>query len=309
MKSTRLVSVLAGASFALLVGGCVTVPDMDAGLGAVGKLASQTGLVSSSQVDSFTKVAGATAKTFHDITPEQEYYIGRSVAATVMAKHRPYDKAALNRYVNDVGQNLASHSGRPLTRGGYRFQVLESDQVNAFAAPGGLIMVTRGMLRSTQNEDELAAVLAHEIAHVQNQDGLKAIKTGRLNTALTVLAVEGAKQYGGSQVSELTRAFEDSIKDITTTLMNDGYSRGLEYQADAAAVRTLKATGYNPQALVDSLARMQAVLAQHPGGFSQTHPSPQDRIDQLKPLVSGSTAAAAPAARQRRYAAAMAGVR
>lgn len=308
MNRARFLPVIAGATLTLLAGGCANVGDMDAGIGAIGNLASQAGVMTASQADSFKRVAGATAKTFRDITPEQEYYIGRSVAATVMTKYRPYDQPALNRYVNDVGQNLASHSGRPLTYGGYRFQVVDSEEVNAFAAPGGLILVTRGMLRSTRNEDELAAVLAHEIAHVQNQDGLKAIKTGRVNTALTVLAVEAGKQYGGAQVSQLTQAFEGSITDIATTLMNDGYSRGLEYQADAAAVQTLKGTGYNPQALVDSLTRMQAVLAQHPGGFSQTHPSPQDRIDHLKPLVAGATASPAPPARAQRYNTALAGI-
>ena len=299
---------LAGACLiqALGIAGCAGVDDMGA-MSSIGQIAQQAGVLTSSQANSLTQVAGAAGKTFQDITPEQEYYIGRSVTAMALQRYRPYDKPALTRYVNDVGQNVASHSNRALPYGGYRFLVVESDEVNAFAAPGGLILVTRGMLRTTQSEDELAAVLAHEVAHVQNRDGLKAIKTGRVNAAFTVLAVEAGKSVGNAQVAELTRAFEGSITDITNTLMNDGYSRGLEYQADASAVQILKGAGYNPQALVDSLTKMQGVMAQHPGGFSQTHPSPHDRIDHLKPLVVSGTASAAPPARQQRYVAAMAG--
>jgi predicted Zn-dependent protease len=294
----------AGLSVALtlLAAGCANVAE-------IGTMAAQqAGVLTSSQADSIKRSAAATEKTFRDITPEQEYYIGRSVTATVLASYRPYDKPALNRYVNVVGQSVATHADRPQTFGGYRFLVIDTDEVNAFAAPGGLILVSKGMLRSTQNEDELAAVLAHEIGHVQNQDGLRAIKTGRINAALTVIAVEAGKNFGGQNLAEVTKAFEGSITDISNTLMNSGYSRGLEYQADASAVKILKRAGYNPQALVASLTKMQTQLAQDSRGFGKTHPSPQDRIDHLKPLVGTSTAAAAPPTRQQRYSAAMAGI-
>jgi len=272
------------------------------------KVAQTAGVLTSSQADSITRSVAATEKTFRDITPEQEHYIGRSVAATVLGTYRPYDKPNLNQYINVLGQSLATYSDKPTTFGGYHFLVMETDEVNAFAAPGGLILVSRGLLRATQNEDELAAVLAHEIAHVQNEDGLRAIKTGRLNTALTTIALEAGKNLGKQDLAELTTNFEGTIKDISSTLMNSGYSRSLEYQADATAVKILERAGYDPQALVSALTKMQTQLARDKRGFGQTHPAPDARIENLKRLIGSKTVASAPPQRQQRYAAAMAGL-
>ena len=290
-------------TMAMLVAGCTTVAEY-------GTMAAQTaGVLTSSQADSIKRTAVATEKTFRDITPEQEHYIGRSVTATVLARYKPYDQPNLNNYVNVLGQSLATYSDKPKTFGGYHFLVIETDEVNAFAAPGGLILVSRGLLRCTQNEDELAAVLAHEIAHVQNEDGLRAIKTGRLNAALTVIAVEAGKNLGGHNLAELTKAFEGSIKDISSTLMNSGYSRSLEYQADAAAVKILARAGYDPHALVNSLTKMQAQLARNNRGFGQTHPAPEARIQNLNRVIGTQKVAAAPPSRQQRFTAAMAAVK
>ena len=236
-----------------------------------------------------------------DITPEQEYYIGRSVAATVLHTYRPLDNAAANRYLNVIGGVLAQASDRPETFGGYHFQILNSDDVNAFSAPGGFVMVSRGMLRCCRSEDAVAAVLAHEIGHVQGQHGLRAIKKGRLTSALTVLAAEGAKNLGGQDVAELTRAFEGTIGDITSTLMNNGYARGLEREADQTAVTILQRVGYDPAALVAMLAEMKQHL--QPGGldFAKTHPSPDARIAELRGLISAAGPVATNPVRRRRF--------
>jgi predicted Zn-dependent protease len=93
---------------------------------------------------SLFKVGQAVAKTFQDITPEQEYYIGRAVGAIVAGKYKPYQNQKSTFYLNVLGQTLAQASDRPETFGGYHFAILESDEINAFAAPGGLIFVSRG---------------------------------------------------------------------------------------------------------------------------------------------------------------------
>ncbi|MFA5812029.1 MAG: M48 family metalloprotease, partial [bacterium] len=90
-----------------------------------------------------------------DITPSEEHYIGRAVAAMIIDKYPLMGNAALDEYVNKVGLVVAYHSDRPVTFGGYHFAVLRSDEVNAFAAPGGFIFITRGLLKSIQNEDQL----------------------------------------------------------------------------------------------------------------------------------------------------------
>ena len=296
---------LAGCALAvgLLPAGCATVAQ-------VGTLAGEAaGVITPEQAASINRTAVAAEKTFQDITPEQEHYIGRSVAATVLATYKPYDQAALNQYLNVLGQTLAQCSEKPETFGGYHFLALETDEVNAFAAPGGLILVSRGLIRCCRSEDALAAVLAHEIGHVQNQHGLRAIKRGRLTSALTVLAVEAGKNLAGDGLAEVTKAFEGSITDISSTLMNSGYSRALEQDADAAAVQILNRAGYDPHALIDMLAQMKSRMGADARGFGKTHPSPDVRIESLGPLVSASPSGAAPARRQPRFEAAVAGLR
>ena len=102
-------------------------------------LGGSVGRVLPGQAGSAMKVATAFGKSFQDITPEQEHYIGRAVAANVLAVYPPKDDERLNYYVNTLGQTLAQASDRPETFGGYHFLVLDSPEINAFAAPGGLI--------------------------------------------------------------------------------------------------------------------------------------------------------------------------
>ena len=266
-------------------------------------VAAAGGVITPDQAESTKRVGTAVTKTFQDITPEQEYYIGRTVAATVLANYKAYPTEDLNGYLNRMGQSLAQFSTKPETFGGYHFLALDSDDINAFAAPGGLILVTRGLLKCCQNEDELAAVLAHEIGHVEKVHGLRAIKTGRLGSALTILAVEAGKNLAGEQLAEVTKAFDESINDISATLMNSGYSRKLEYEADAAAIAILKQAGYEPGALAAMLENMAKNWDASRKDFAATHPAPADRIAELRKLgVTASTASAAP--RQQRFLAA-----
>lgn len=304
MSASSPLRIIAGVVLAVaFLTGCASVTQLTTGA------LQSAGMITSDQAGSINRSAEAVEKTFKDITPEQEYYIGRSVAATVLTSYPPFDQQAANNYLNVLGQSLAMASDRPETFGGYHFLVINSDDINAFAAPGGLVLVSRGLIRCCRSEDALAAVLAHEIGHVQLQHGLRAIRKGRLTSALTVLSVEAGKNLAGDQLAEVTKAFEGSITDISTTLMNSGYARGLESDADESAVILLRRVGYDPRALLDMLEQMRAHLK--PGGvdFAKTHPSPEDRIAHVRKLI-GSTPPppAAPPARQKRFAAAIAGV-
>lgn len=240
------------------------------------------GMDAASVLGSLGKVGKAVSKTFEDITPEQEYYIGRAVAATVMSTYKPLNSKRGTHYINAVGLSLSRVSDLPETFGGYHFQILDTDEINAFAAPGGLIMISKGLIKCCRTEDELAAVLAHEIAHVQLKHGLRAIKKARLTSALTILGVESAKAFGGQELAELTTAFEDSITDITSTLINSGYSRAYELEADAATVVILRRIGYGDRAVVTMLQEMHKRLKPESAGFGKTHPSPEDRIKELE---------------------------
>lgn len=288
-----------------------------ASVAQIADLAGKTGIteqlnITDKQAKSIAVSAEAVGKTFEDITPEQEYYIGRAVAATVLQTYKPYDKPVFNRYLNELGQTLAQASDLPETFSGYHFLTVDSDEINAFAAPGGLILVTRGLIRCCATEDALAAVLAHEIGHVEKKHGLKAIKKGRLNSALTTLASEGAKNLGNDELSKLTEDFQGTIGDITSTMVNSGYARSLETEADNAAVIIMKRVGYDPNAFIAMLEQMKKNGATSKGGalhgFAKTHPDPQTRINAVKARIGATPVAVEPAARKARFGKAIASI-
>lgn len=265
------------------------------------EIAKQSGVITSNEAASIKKAGKAVNKTFESITSEQEYYIGRTVGAVIINKYRAYDNEAANHYLNVLGQTLAQFSDRPETFGGYHFLLMDSNEINAFSAPGGLVFISRGMLNCCPNEDALAAVLAHEIGHVEHQHGLQAIKKSRLNSAFTILATESAKQFGGQDLKDLTTAFEGSINDITSTMMNSGYARSCEREADKSAVEIMKRAGYNPNGLTAMLMEMKKRLKPDGLDFAKTHPSPDSRIADITQWIGPYQPAATPAKRQARF--------
>lgn len=293
MKTRTLLPVL---GLVLVLTGCAAVTQLGTTVGvATGKITE----------DQKKALDTSSAKASEKITPEQEYYIGRSVAATLLTTYKPYEQEAATRYLNIIGQTLAQASDKPETFGGYHFNILDTDEINAFAAPGGLIVVSRGLIRCCRNEDALAAVLAHEVGHVQKEHGLNAIEKGRKTAFMTTLAVTAGKTMGGADLADLTKAFEGTITDITNTMVNAGYSRQSEFEADAAAVAILKRVGYSPEGLVDMLDQMQKRLKPGSHGFGATHPAPKDRIDAVRKLIGAPVAMTDPPARKQRFTAAV----
>jgi beta-barrel assembly-enhancing protease len=279
----------------MLFCGCEGMPEAGANIGRA------VGIVDDDEAESIIRGGNAIQKAAQDMTPEQEHYIGRAVAAKVFQSYKPLDRAEANAYLNLLGQSLVAFSGRPETFRGYHFLLLDSDEINAFAAPGGLILVTRGMVQCCENEDELAAVLAHEIGHIEKKHGLSAIKQARWTSAATILAAEAGKQSGVEELAELTEAFEGCVGDVVMTLTTKGYSRKQELSADAAAVDTLRRAGYPESALVAMLQRMGQRLGDAEGpGFARTHPKAQTRIEAITPTIVDN-GVASNAVRQQRF--------
>jgi len=244
-----------------------------------------------------------------EFTPEQEYYIGRAVAANLLSTRKVYDNQKATDYLNVLERALADFSDRPETFGGYHVAILDADEINAFGAPGGLILVTRGLLRCATSEDGVAAILAHETSHVVLKHGLNAIKASRQTAAWRELGVATANAAGGSDVRQMTDLFKDSIADITNTLVNNGYSRDLEYKADGMALQIMNNAGYDPKAFAGMLQVMETKFRPGGLGFNKTHPEPKDRLAEvnktLATMPAVSTPPAAGAARQTRYQAAL----
>ncbi len=282
----------------LVLSGCTTMEKFAV---KAAETSHKAGFLSEAGVAAVKRDARAVSRTFEDITPEQEYYIGRAVSANILTRFKPWNNKQATRYVNVLGQTLAQASDMPETYGGYHFLILDSETINAFAAPGGFVFVTRGMLQCCTHEDAAAAVLAHEIGHVQHKHGLQSIKKSRITSALTLVALVGASAVAGEQMGQLSSAFEGSIFDTTTALINKGYSRSFEREADQSAVTILRRVGYSTGGLMDMLAVMQERLK--PGGpdFAKTHPSPASRMSDLKKSGVGAGSVQAPKKRQARF--------
>jgi predicted Zn-dependent protease len=243
---------------------------------------------------------GATkaARASHEITDSEEYYIGRAVAARILSQYPLYNDPKVTEYVNEVGQTVARKSARPHTFRGYHFAVLDANEINAFACPGGTIFITRGMLATCANEDELAAVLAHECTHVANKDGINSISKARWTEVWTAMGTEAAKQYGGVS-GNLVTLFEGSIDDIFKNLVVNGYSRTAEYAADAGAVTTLGRAGYDPGAVAVMLKKMETKSAS--GGMFKTHPPASERLTKVAAASGKEKASPAEAKRTQRF--------
>ncbi|MGB9836285.1 MAG: M48 family metalloprotease [Candidatus Saccharicenans sp.] len=265
--------------------------------GVVDTLAAQ-GKISEQDKTAILKTTAALRSTFADITEEEEYYIGRSVSALILSKYKVYDRPDLTAYVNRVGQAVVSFSSRPETYAGYHFLILDSDEVNAMAAPGGFIFITKGLLKTCRDEEMLAAVLAHEVGHVAARHGLQSIKKARLMDAFKLLASEAASRAGSEEFKKLVGAFDGLLGDILSVLVERGYDRKFEYEADSLSVKFLAQTGYSPSGLSAFLEQLeQEMPATTAGarGWFRTHPLPADRLEKINREIA-SAAVSVPAA-------------
>ena len=283
---------LIGALFFVLttVVACSTLKQNETFRKAVGKAGEVTGnekVAKAADIATSNKVT----KAFGDMTPRQEYFLGRSIAARVVTKQKPVKSETMNDYVNTMGRYLATFSKRPETYRGYQFAVVDDATPTAMSAPGGYVFVSKGMVNLAQNEEELAAVLAHEIAHISLRHAEKAIQSANK------LALAG--DVGSLAVSGDSGKTYEVFKKAVEFAMDRSFSQGDETAADAEAVAILANAGYRPQALLSVLERMK-----DSGGFLKKHPSNASRLTAIR----NSTATRSPAslsdtkARDKRFA-------
>ena len=215
------------------------------------------------------------------MTMEDAYYLGRAVAANILAVYKPYTQnPELTSYLNRICQTIAINSPQPEMFNGYHVIVLDSPEFNAFASPGGHILITKGLVDAAADEEMLAAVIAHEFAHILLSHGVSIIADMRLNDALTATA-ERAAGIAARESQEAARAalFRSSVTSMVDTMIKNGYSRAQEFEADTTAITLLAAAGYNPGALAELLKVLQRVQSSQKGGFNSTHPSPAERLN------------------------------
>lgn len=223
------------------------------------------------------KAADASAP----ITDEDEIELGRGIAARLLAARPLVRDQGLQQYVNRVGLWLALQTERPELP--WRFGVMDSTDVNAFALPGGTILITQGLYDRLRDEGELAAVLAHEIAHVVERHQVKAIKK-EMGTAF---ATELAGEAAGRSDNQAVRLFGQKAFQAGTELFVRGLDKGDEHQADVHGMVISARGGYNPYALGSVLQTLDGTAADDAGValMFSTHPTPVSRLEHLETVV------------------------
>lgn len=206
-----------------------------------------------------------------DIEAEVEF--GRRVSASILSRMDGMTNREVQQYVNLVGHSLVAASRRPELD--FHFYVLEAEQINAYAAPGGYVFITRAALELMQDESELAAVLAHEIAHVDQRHIVRALDIGATDNSA------GLSQLMGG-ASETTRVvFGQAVDQALGILFEDGLQQQDEMDADAQAMIMLATVGYDPSALERYLTRVEQSQTGGHRELSKTHPPFEVRLAAL----------------------------
>jgi beta-barrel assembly-enhancing protease len=215
-----------------------------------------------------------------DISEPQEIQLGEGIASNLLGAAPLLDNPAAQQYVNRVGRWLALQTERPDLP--WQFGVLDDNDVNAFAAPGGYVFITKGLLAQMNSEAELAGVLAHEISHVLRKHHLQAIKKGARTELMADLANEALQTKGADpRLSKLVSA--------GTEVYARGLDKNDEFEADRMGVVIAARGGYDPYGLPAVLQTLQSI---NPGDSSvalmfKTHPALADRLSLLDQQMSG----------------------
>jgi predicted Zn-dependent protease len=225
-----------------------------------------------------------------DFTQDEEIAIGEAATAGFLGASPLDTHADLQRYVNRVGKWLALHSERPDLP--WSFAVIDTETINAFALPGGYIIVSKGLLRRLGNESELAGVLAHEIAHVVKRHQITAIQSAAKSGLLTSIGKDFASsaiaRTGGGVVGQQLKQFGASV---AADLLKDGFflrplDRSLETEADQMAVVIAARSGYDPYGLVAVLQMLAQTKGESDGAsIFSTHPAPAERMADLERVM------------------------
>lgn len=263
----------------LFITACTTVQQI---VTTTMNIAVATGDMDPRTADLIVSTTESVYKVTEQITPENEYYIGRATAAIILNDYNLYNEPNLTKYLNKICGAITINSEKPDLYNGYYVAVLDSDEINAMATPGGHILITRGLLKCTSNEEELASVIAHEIAHIQKQHSISAIKTSRFKDLSLNVASLAINESDNDEVKQMMSVFGDSVDDVVSSLVLNGFSQEQEFEADAYALELLNNAGYNPHSIVNMLKTLEQNQANHKRGFVKTHPEPKKRIKKIE---------------------------
>ena len=210
---------------------------------------------------------------------QKEIALGKQMAQEVERQAKMVNDPVVAEYVNRIGQNLVRNSDAKVP---FTIKVLDSEEVNAFALPGGFFFVNSGLILNADNEAELAGVMAHEIAHVAARHGTKQATRGEL-TQIGMIAASFVIPYSWTGYA----IWEGASMAIPMGFLR--FSRAMESEADMLGLQYMYKTGYDPTAFVDFFEKIQTLEKRKPGTMSKifsTHPPTDDRIVQAQKNIA-----------------------
>ena len=253
-------------------------------IASLGLVAQPTSPALALDLDEINEQLGANLEKLDQIrgkvSTEEEIEIGGKLIAGLLGASALVDNPRLQRYVNDVGFWVAAHSSRSELP--WRFGVLKSKGINAFAAPGGYIVITRGLYELLDNEAQLAAVLAHEITHVVRKHHLKALQKTMKREFLSDLTT-------GVVSDKKNRKKMQKLVNSGVQLYATGLDRRYEFEADRRGVVLVARAGYDPFAFLDVLTTIDSINpdSEELTVLMNTHPATGDRLDTLARNMDG----------------------
>ncbi|MDQ3263508.1 MAG: M48 family metallopeptidase [Myxococcota bacterium] len=273
--------------------GYLNTPDLGDAAGFVAELDQRCSQLDREDVTYEEEVSLGGAVALHWASREGGLFIDAVQAPTATPADLAMPKNAVNLYVATVGRNLAFQSERPALD--WAFGVVDAPVFNAYSAPGGYVMVSRGLLQKVQNEAQLAGVLAHEIAHITQKHGVGAYKKlrgdkcrgavagDRLSRQLSPLtqAFSQVGAMGGLDLSQNSQLLAEMTGALVQNLLNHGFDAAQEHEADQLAVELVARAGYNPYEYV-------AFLGEIPEGGDNfgKHPSKASRQEKLRAVLA-----------------------
>jgi beta-barrel assembly-enhancing protease len=227
------------------------------------------------QIEETTGIDRQSQKMMTAFSEEDEIEIGKEIAARLLGGYPLVKNDEQQKYINKVGRWITLNSERPNLP--WRFGLLDTDGINAFAAPGGYIFITKGLYQLFNDESELAAVLAHEIAHVLHQHHIQILRQG-------MFVDQGSKWFSKSMQSSEHAGMAKNIVGNGAEIFARGLDKSAEFEADRDGVILATRAGYDPYSLAEVLQKL--AFRSHQDSqvalLFKTHPHPNDRLSELE---------------------------
>ena len=276
----------------LVLAGCAGMPNISTLPSGVGGLSNLIpGASGTDKLGNIQSMAKDASDVFRDIPESEEIAIGEAMAAGLLGAAPLLKNDRIARYVNQVGRWVALHSERPNLP--WHFAVLDSAVPNAFAAPGGQVFITTGLLYRMRSESELAGALGHEIAHVVMKHHLNAIRKGGVAGLLTTGAgmIADSKMKGTGLAAQIGKGWVKGTLSGGKELYVKGLSRDDELQADRVGMILAARAGYDPFGLPTVLQLLQELSTDEAAAKSlvyRSHPTPEARLAALDTAIGKS---------------------